>query len=419
MIDYQLLAIQNPWWQNSKAIEQDSKIKEFQRATVQYSPTQILGLDLKPGAINIVFGPRQTGKSAAIKLRLQTLLREGIQPEHILYFNCDALETRQDVIDVVISSLGHEHQDGKQTEPRYLFLDEISSVPDWPYAIKWLADAGQLEQCRMILTGSSSVSLKKSGELMPGRRKGGVDIRFLPINFFTYARLIHPDVILPSPARSFRELSVLHQSLQRKRINAEQLHRAFLKSGGFLSVINSFAAQESPAPSVELYVSSLKSELAKAGKKEPFARAVLQKIVASLTAETSYTNVAEEAELGSKNTAIEYLRFFCDSFLLNETLYYSIPERRVVLKKNKKYYPADPFLIWIFHLFITGAQDIAPFFNAYATPEPASQLTESFIASELGKKDAAWHWFKNGRELDFYCHPNRFQSVRRLLNSAP
>ena len=43
--------------------------------------------------------------------------------------------------------------------------------------IKWLVDAGLLQDCRMILSGSSSVSLKKSGEFMPGRRKNGKDIQ--------------------------------------------------------------------------------------------------------------------------------------------------------------------------------------------------------------------------------------------------
>jgi predicted AAA+ superfamily ATPase len=125
-------------------------------------------------------------------------------------------------------------------------------------------------------------------------------------------------------------------------------------------------------------------------------------VINSLTSETSYANVAEEAELGSKNTAADYLSFLGGSFFLNELLFYSIPQKRVVLKKNKKYYPTDPFFLWIFQAFVTGNNDIERFYEQYLTSPLSTQLAENFIASELYKERLDSYFFKNSKELDFY-----------------
>jgi len=400
MIDYQLLTLQNPWWKDPKNIESDPKIQEFLASRVSYQPRHILELALKPGAINIVFGPRQTGKSTALKLLIRQLLAAGASPQRILYFNCDALNARQDVIDLVVRF--QESITGKGTVPeQYLFLDEVSSVAEWPYAVKWLADAGLLRRSRVILTGSSSVSLKKSGELMPGRRGGGKDVTLLPISFREYVALLFPG-LLEGPLTTFTEIKRFEERLARKKIRSEAPYRQFLVSGGFLKTIDTIIKEEPMGAIMELYVSALKSELAKSGRKELPARQVVRKVVDSLTAETSYANVAEEAELGSKNTAAEYLGFLRDSFFLDEVLFYRIPEKRVSIKKNKKYYPLDPFLYWVFQAFITGSMDAALLSRGMTAQPLAARLAESFIASELSKRGYPHYFFNNSRELDFY-----------------
>lgn len=402
MIDYNLLALQNPWWQNRELIKVDDKLREFNRAGIKYYPRNILNLKLKPGAVNILSGPRQTGKSTALKLLIKNLLEQPLPPENIFYFNCDALSTRQEIIDLVLSFLNGLKNPQDKLPPNYLFLDEISSVTDWPYAIKWLADGGLLAKSKMILTGSSSINLKKSGEFLPGRRHQGQDFRYLPVSFKDYAALIFPEIFADLTLDSYQKIARFRDKLIRKKINLPRLYRDFLLTGGFLKMINAFRDQEPFAETGEIFRSGLKSELAKAGKKELFARKVLEKIIGSLTAETSYTNVAEEAELGSKNTAADYLNFFSDSFMLTETLFYNISQKRVVLKKNKKYYPVDPFFLWIFHSFISGSTNLSGFYRQYSVPPLDSKLAETFVAGELFKQNQEFYFFRNSRELDFY-----------------
>ena len=402
MIDYSLLVTQNPWWQNRDLIDEDSHIQEFSGSAVRYWPKSILDLPLKKGATNVVYGPRQTGKTTALKLLIKSLLAKQISPERILYFNCDVLDSKKDVVDLISSFFEGIRTSPDKIPPNFLFLDEISSVTDWPYAIKWLADAGLLKNSKIILSGSSSISFKKSGEFLPGRRKGGKDIRFLPITFLDYFNLLFPKLSLKKPISSFSELKILEKRFKRRGINLNQIYRDFLLTGGFLKMINLFVRRNSFFEAVELYKNTLKSELAKFGKREIYARRVLDKIIGSLTSETSYTNVAEEAELGSKNTAADYLGFFGDSFFLTEALFYSIPQKRAVVKKNKKYYPVDPFLFWVFNCFVTGSNQVEEFYRRYLQPPLDSRITEAFVASELYKQGLEFYFFKNSRELDFY-----------------
>lgn len=402
MIDYTLLAIQNPWWQDKRLIEKDDKIEEFRASKAKYTPQEILNLKLKKEAVNIVSGPRQTGKTTAIKLLIKSLLEKEITPETIFYFNCDALESRKDIIDLVLSFLeGIKDSSGKIPQ-NYLFLDEISSVADWPYAIKWLVDSDLLTNSKIILSGSSSISLKKSGEFLPGRRKGGRDIRFLPISFWEYLKIVFPDFPAEKPVVSFEKLGRLQKHLVGKRMDLKGAYKEFLLTGGFLKMIDLFIKGRPFSEGVELYKSTVKSELAKFGKGEIYARRILAKIIDSLASETSYANVAEEAELGSKNTAADYLSFFSDSFLLIETLFYSISQKRVIVKKNKKYYPTDPFLFWIFNAFVSGSSQIEGFYQRYFVSPLDSRIAEAFVASELYKQGLEFYFFKNAKELDFY-----------------
>lgn len=401
MIDYNLLAIQNPWWQSTSAIEQDPKIKEFKDAAIKYRPSEILDLKFVNGAINIVLGPRQTGKSTTIKLLVRHLLRDSFPAEQIFYFNCDAIESRQELIKLALRYLDSIKTVNTLPE-NYILLDEISSVTDWPFAIKWLADAGQLARSKILLTGSSSINLKKSGEYLPGRRGKGKDIMFLPVKFDEFFALTKPEFKLPSTIKSFLQIKKLHTELIKKGIKIEQVYANFLLTGGFLKMIDLFVKREPFTEAVELYNSTLKSEMAKFGKKEVNSRMILRKLISSLTAETSYTNIAEEAELGSKNTAIDYLNFFSDSFLLNEVLFHSIPQRRLRIKKNKKFYPTDPFILWIFKSFVTGSSQIEAMRKEYNRPPLDSYLAELFVGSELYKRNCEFYYYKNSRELDFY-----------------
>lgn len=382
MIDYSYLAIQNPWWDNPLAVNQDEKLIEFESSKFKYLPQEILNLKSRPGDINIITGPRQTGKSTSIKLYIRHLLKNNFSAGSILFFNCDALSGQKDLTDLVMDFVSRNEK-GETC----IFLDEVTSVDSWPQGIKWLADSGLLKRSAIFLTGSSSISLKKHGEFLPGRRGRGADVAFLPITFADYL--------------SLHGMKDIDQNFKNSGKIKDRFD-SYLLSGGLLRNINYGIGEN-----IALYLATLRSELFKSGKKEDFLREVVRKLLGSLSAQTSYTNIAEEAELGSKNTAIDYLSFLSDSYFLKETKFYEMHQQRVILKKNKKYYTIDPYFIWMFSAFVYGEEGFANYPARYHPPAEKSKLVENFIASELIKSKSEFYFYQNSRELDFILPKKR------------
>lgn len=396
--------LQNPWWNNADWAASDPKIKEFEKSTYKFIPTSVLSLPEIRQAAHIISGPRQTGKSTSLKLKIKDLLDHKTNPKSVLYYNCDALSQKKDIIDLISEYLGTS-----DSSKKYIFLDEISSIPDWSYGIKWLADEGFFQNCVVYLTGSSGINLKKSGEFMPGRRGRGQNVDFLPLSFWQ---------VLNAKGCQIEKISLKDKNLLSKlqKIDPRQLSLAkaeftnFLSTGGFINIINnpenSFVHQ--------IYQETLKSEIIKNGKNEKNMRMVIKKLISSLSSETSYTNIAEEAELGSKNTAVDYLDFLINSFFLHESLFFEISQKRFVLKKNKKYHFSDPYVLWSLWSYFTGSGVKFRLIDRNAVFNPDffifgsndGPMIENFTASELIKTRQEFYYYKSSRELDFYL-PNQ------------
>ena len=100
--------------------------------------------------VHIVFGARQTGKSTLIRqvLPYDALVIDLSEPQELIR-NCRALN--------------------KNSEPRYVFIDEVQLAPDLFNAVQSLYDADKTA-FRFILCGSSARKLKATGaNLLPGR----------------------------------------------------------------------------------------------------------------------------------------------------------------------------------------------------------------------------------------------------------
>lgn len=404
MIDYRLMELQNPWWNNADWALSDPKIKEFEKSRYKFIPASVLSLPESRRAVHVISGPRQTGKSTSLKLKIQNLLDRKINPKSVLYYNCDALSQKKDIIDLI-----SEYLETSGLSKKYIFLDEISSIPDWSYGIKWLADEGFFQNCVVYLTGSSGINLKKSGEFMPGRRGRGQNVDFFPLSFWQ---------VLNAKGCQIEKFSLKDKNLLSKlqKIDPRQLawikaeFANFLSTGGFINVINN------PEDSFvhQIYQETLRSEIIKNGKNEKNMRMVIKKLINSLSSETSYTNIAEEAELGSKNTAIDYLDFLVNSYFLHESLFYEISQKKFILKKNKKYHFSDPYVLWNLWSYFTGSGvkfrslDEKTVFNPdfFIFGSNDGPMIENFTASELIKTHQEFFYYRNSRELDFYL-PNQ------------
>ena len=109
--------------------------------------------------IQVVAGPRQTGKSTAIAQALE----EVDKPAHSA--------SADDVIAPDVEWLRTEWQQARNLQrdsgkPAILVLDEVQKVHGWPNAVKGLWDADQRERrpLKVVLSGSSSLLLRKGLE---------------------------------------------------------------------------------------------------------------------------------------------------------------------------------------------------------------------------------------------------------------
>lgn len=405
MTDNQLILRQNSWWKDAKNIENDPRLLILKDQKLVWTPTAILGTDLESDAVHILTGPRQVGKSTTVRMLMRSLLLEKrIEPRNVLLFNCDILSSPKEIVDVVIHYLDNISAEGR----KYIFLDKISSVDDWPDAVKWLVDQGHGRGCAFFLTGSSSIRLKKSGEFLPGRRGAGKDIVQMPLTFAEFAGLEHPGIETAGILDlSFQDISRLHEDIIIKSPDIEKLFLAFWRHGGFLKPMNDmarsgFISQETK----EIYTGWVKSELAKDNKKEAMARGILEKICFSMGSGLSYQNLAQHVDLGSHNTARAYLDFFINSFMVDEVPFLEISQKKVSWRKSRKYYIPDPFLHLLFTSWTTGGDDLAALISDMAaTPQGLGPFVENLVQSHIRHyTNDVFYGEHRGREIDF-CIP--------------
>ncbi|MBM4401814.1 MAG: ATP-binding protein [Candidatus Cloacimonetes bacterium] len=400
---------QNPWWESKEKIKSDSKIVEYQEAPLKWQPSDVFALPREKGAVHMIFGPRQIGKSTALKLLVQKLLlEENLAPKSLFYFNCDAVADREALIELVTDYLEWTKTMKQQ---KYIFLDEISSVKDWPFGIKWLIDSGFGRNITFFLTGSTSLSLKKSGEYLPGRRGKGKDLLMCPLSFFEFFTLFYPELQkIKLKELKTKRPAVFWQEFQDSYPDLQEKINFFFISGGFPKVINDFYQRKQVSPdTVNLYQAWVRSALAKAEKKEFLAKSILQKLFTSLTTGVSYQGVAQFADLGSHNTARDYLEFLKETFLILEAPFFDIHQKKHLWRKNKKYYFLDPFIFWLLSSFISGVENLKVLQkDLFAGAEGTSKFIENLVATELYKNKIQSFYFSNKGEVDFVFEKDGF-----------
>lgn len=117
--------------------------------------------------IQILLGPRQVGKTTSIMQ-----LAESWTPEHVVYKSADDHQPDGGIwIEQAWRQARAKHRamDGK---PALLILDEIQKVAQWSETVKklWDEDVRQKSTLRVVLSGSSALSIQKGlSESLAGR----------------------------------------------------------------------------------------------------------------------------------------------------------------------------------------------------------------------------------------------------------
>lgn len=115
------------------------------------------------------------------------LLQSGVVPKRIVYLTGELIDDHHSLVRLVTETL----DEMSNINLLYLLLDEVTYIRGWDKGIKYLADAGTLENVVMLLTGSDLVIIKEARMRFPGRRGEAktVDFHLYPLNFLETVKL--------------------------------------------------------------------------------------------------------------------------------------------------------------------------------------------------------------------------------------
>jgi len=370
-----ILTETNTWWRQPRDWELDDRdLRRLARAPFGYEPKPLE--DVVEGGIYVLRGPRRVGKSLEVKREIFDLIHRGVDPRRIIHFACDEL-ARGDLTTLV--RVGREVLT-RGEEPRYWFLDEVTSVKGWPAAIKTLRDNTAFGEDCVVLTGSSSSDLDDARKELAGRR-GPVkdsDRLLLPMSFrsFTCA-LGMTDLPQPPPISPKRFLDPATEEAIHELVPwlsaLENMWEIYLRVGAFPRAVADHLEHGSvQADFVAALWHVVSGDALRAAQlQSAAANALLVRLTKNLTNPLNMTTVAEEIGVGSHETAAARVQALINNYIawpVHQQGNHNLPK----LRAQSKFYFTDPLFAWI------------PKANLPQSPAPeASHLTEQQLGLAL------------------------------------
>jgi uncharacterized protein len=433
IFDISQLSEQNPWWVDKNNILKDYKISGLDKLKFQWKPRLRHYIKLGQDVIYTIRGPRQVGKTSLIKIIIRDLLiNKKVKPENIFFWSCernDAEELNQ------ILQTYFDWRVSSTNDRKYIFLDEICAVKKWSKEIIHFANKGAFTNCSIILTGSHSMDIKHSTELMPGRRGGEennpLDKILLPMKFSEFVTLVWPEF-----KQKMFDMNLIKKEDKKKKIfemlegkiskditdlslykkQLDSLFETYLLTGGIPATINELKETDKLSTRIfNIYLTAIIGNLNRYGYKEHYFKQIVREIFNSLSNPISWNSFTKSTEVKSHNTVQDYITALEELYIANIAYRCSIHDGRIH-SFMKKVYIQDPF---IFHALQGWANNKKNYFtNAKSNIldlEMKSKLIEGVVYNHLcrlsfglnpkdlfdPKDNICYYKNKNKKEVDF------------------
>ncbi len=365
------------------------------------------------GSISLLYGPRQIGKTASLKL----FLSQVTDSETLIFTDCSTILNKSDLA-THLSTLIR----GKTT----IILDEVQEVPEWHLALRSLYSEGKLKECRIWCTGSEARYLLESGERLPGRKGEGKTVFARPWSFREYI-----DFFYPSEASALNSLSFKHLNqnwLNDQRLDWSRYWRDYLLTGGIPHVVAS-AVKRGGIPDTiwRVYIDWVLGTWSKVRTPERSLASLARRICETLNSRVSYETLKKGTDIQSANTIKTLLDLQEDHFSLSVLTRFDPQRARSLPSKLKKIYPLDP---WMARVWAAIGWNVR---RLYGTSLPLLHLDEcafltqmfraegpfsaSYLYSEQTKSEVDFYFEGCGFELKSNGDPTRSQKI--LLDSCP
>ena len=371
--------------------------------------------------VYVLRGPRQVGKTTLVKLQIKKFLSEGVSPWNILYYSLD-MSNKQDIVDVIDHYTGIASKQWSQ-DRRYVFFDEVSSIPDWQMGIKWLVDRNKLKNTTVMCLGSHSVDLKNASERLPGRRgetDDALDKILPPMKFSEYAMATNSDIrdlikdndLLQFDSRRNIITKMFNHEIDEgiDKIYAcqnvlSQILYEYMLTGGMPKVVNNMATTGFLSKSdFSLYSESIAGEWSHLNKNTHLLKHFGKAILDSMGSHTSWNNLAREAGLGNANTAQDYALLLNDLLIISTIYLYDHKKRQSRILKEKKFYFHDPFFLYVFNDWMAPDDDLHAAVRYRQDEGNQGKMVEGIVADHLIR----WAFCASTRKQSFQYNNHIF-----------
>jgi predicted AAA+ superfamily ATPase len=379
-------------------------------------------LDFAAGTVNIIRGPRQIGKTTECKFIVAAGLARHHDPSRYLYFPCDNLARRQELVEVVRVAAVMTQPTAEK--PLTLFLDEVTGIKEWHKTVKWLVDTGALAHTALVLTGSSAQEIKRGYDRMPGRREGGKDICLLPMTFREFIQVVGnvgmPVLLLWDAIASEDKFRQFGLSFMGAETALRDILPLYLRFGGFPKVVGEIKSRRGMEETThELLLAVMASEIEKQRRSAATLRMILQALYGAMPNPISLNRIAASQNIPSAATVKDYLEILHASFVAFPVAPLDISKRVAFPRKDRKYYFVDPaFVDAIRAAFRLRELDDA----CLAESAVAVALMRRFAAewARWGHVDDLHYWrSSSGREVDFVIErESRFHGIEVKFQNA-
>ncbi|MEX2253389.1 MAG: AAA family ATPase [Thermoleophilaceae bacterium] len=399
----------NAWWRDPDRWESDDRdLKALRESPLRYAPDPLD--DIADPGLYVLRGPRRVGKSVELKRAVGRLLHIGAKPRQIIHCACDGL-TGKDLRR--LQSVGRDQLTGSVDGPRYWLLDEITAVPGWPDAIKWLRDNTAMAGDCVVLTGSSGRDLEGARKALAGRRGKAArsDRLLMPMSFRSFCAAAGgalPEMpVIRSRDFLSREAEDAVGELLPWLDRIVSLWETYLRVGGFPRAVGDYLESGAVSPS---FVDDLWDVIhGDALRRENFSAAqsmrLLRRLTRSIASPINMTALAEDIGVGSHSTAGRRVKDLIDAYCAWPCHQRGDGQLPNLAAQGKVYF-ADPLLARLAQL---RADQPEPDASQVSEQQIGLALTLSFAAEDPGRYAdfSAVMYAKSatGREVDFCGRP--------------
>lgn len=323
---------------------EDPHLQRAARQPFTYLSPLVNAPEFRQPGILMLTGGRQVGKTTCLKQLIEKILKEGrANPSNIAFLAGELIrddtELRHEIGSVLQGTRGWN----------LVIVDEISYIKDWDKAVKFMADAGSLEQTTLIISGSDSAILRDAMKRFAGRRgrSARVDFVFHPLAFADTVLLKAPELADVVAACRDHDLESEAPGYGDHAARLETLFLEYLQHGGYLTAIADWVrGGRMEAATYRTYAEWLRGDILKHHRQEKYLVEVLRGVMKTYATQTSWVSLAKELSIEHHKTISDYVAILEDMHAVVVLEALAEHTLSAAPKKAKKLYFEDPF---IFH----------------------------------------------------------------------